>query len=92
MNYAAGTEHVSKSFVDSAITAHKRALSLPTANKWLQRCEENLFTANPWGKSIYVLQALVDRAQTPTRITWSTWGLTDLFRMELVNAGDFSVA
>ena len=47
---------------------------------------------SPWAKSIYAkpLQALVDRAQTSDRISWAVWGLTDLYRMELINLGDFS--
>ena len=47
---------------------------------------------SPWAKSIYAMHALVDRAQTSERIGWAVWGLTDLYRIELINLGDFSVA
>ena len=90
MQYAGGTEHVSKSFVDSAITVHNRVLTQQVACKWLEWCEENLFVDNPWGKSVYTLQALVDRAQTASRISWAVWGLTDLYRSELITMGEFT--
>ena len=47
---------------------------------------------NPWAKSIYTLQALVDRAQTPNRISWAVHGLTDLYRMEMLTVGELSVS
>ena len=81
VRYAASCEKISDSFVDSAITVHKRVLSLPVARQWLEWCEENMLTKNPW-KKIGALQALVERAQTPGRIAWAVWGLTDLFRMD----------
>ena len=82
MKYARGTEGVSASFVDSAITVHRRVLSNSTARYWLEWCDEHLMEKSPWSKSIYALQALVDRAQTTERITWAICGLTDLYRMD----------
>ncbi len=78
-------------FGDSAVTVFRRVLSVHIACKWLEWCEENMMGQSPWAKSIYALQALVDRAQTSGRIGWAVWGLTDLYRMELVNVGDFTV-
>ena len=82
MKYARGTEGVSASFVDSALTVYKRVLSNPAACGWLEWCDEHLMEKSPWSKSIYALQALVDRAQTTARITWAICGLTDLYRMD----------
>ena len=82
MKYAKGTEGVSASFVDSAITVHTRVLSNPTSRHWLEWCDEHLMEKSPWSKSIYALQALVDRAQTADRIAWAICGLTDLYRMD----------
>ena len=82
MKYARGTEGVSASFVDSALTVHRRVLSNETARQWLEWCDEHLMEKSPWSKSIYALQALVDRAQTTSRINWAICGLTDLYRMD----------
>ena len=82
MKYARGTDQVSASFVDSAITVHRRVLSNSTARHWLEWCDEHLMERSPWSKSIYALQALVDRAQSSARITWAICGLTDLYRMD----------
>jgi hypothetical protein len=92
MKYARSSEQVSHAFVDSAVTVYRRVLSVQDACKWLEWCEENMMGQSPWAKSIYALQALVDRAQGADRIGWAVWGLTDLYRMELVNLGDFTVS
>ena len=80
MVYARTTEKVKDSFVDSAMTIHKRVFSLPVASPWLEWCDDVLTDRSPW-KSIYMLQAIVDRAQTSERISWAVWSLTDCFRM-----------
>ena len=48
-------------------------------------------STNPWS-SIYSLQALCDRGQTPKRIAWAVWGMTDLFRVDAIDLSHFSVA
>ena len=82
MAYARGSEKISGSFVDSAITVHKRILSNDVARSWLEWCDETMMEQSPWTKSIYAMQALVDRAQTSSRISWALCGLTDLYRMD----------
>ena len=83
MHYASNSEKVSDSFVDTAITIHKRVLTNTEAQACLQWCEENLLgCANPWNKSIYSLQSVVDRAQSPERINWAIRGMTDHYRMD----------
>ena len=91
MKYARSSERIKDSFVDSAVTIFKRVLSVQAANHWLEWCEQNLMEKSPW-KSVYALQALVDRAQTTDRITWALWGLTDYWRMEYLDLGAFSIA
>ncbi|CAK0845984.1 unnamed protein product [Prorocentrum cordatum] len=92
MKYAGGTEGVSASFVDSALAVHRGVLSNETARQWLEWCDEHLMEKSPWSKSIYALQALVDRAQTTSRIAWAICGLTDLCRMGLlITAGEFAI-
>ena len=85
MRYAKSSERVKDAFVDSAMTVHKRMLSIPAANDVLQWAEENMMETNPF-KSIYALQAIIDRAQTPERISWAVRGLLDHWRMEPVVA------
>ena len=83
MHYASTSEKVSDSFVDTAITIHKRVLTNTEAQACLQWCEENLLgCANPWNKSIYSLQSVVDRAQSSERINWAIRGMTDHYRMD----------
>ena len=84
MSYAKSTAAVSNAWVDTALTVHNRVLSVPIANKWLEWCEEHLMSKNPWS-SIYALQALVDRGQTPDRIAWAVWGMTDLLRVDAID-------
>ncbi|CAK0867026.1 unnamed protein product [Prorocentrum cordatum] len=92
MKYARGTEGVSASFVGSTLTVHRGVLSSETARQWLEWCDEHLMEKSPWSTSIYALQALVDRAQTTSRITWAICGLTDLHRMDSITAGEFTIS
>ena len=89
MKYARGTETVSAAFVDSALTVHRRVLSNATARHWIEWCDEHMMEKSPWSRSIYALQALVDRAQTTDRITWAICGLTDLYRMDWLSRISF---
>ena len=41
-------------------------------------------------RAISELQPFADKAQTPLRISWAVWGITDLFRMESLTAGDMT--
>ena len=91
MKYARGTERIKESFVDCAITIFNRVLNVPAANRWLGWCEEHLIAKSPW-KSIYALQALVDRARTEDRVIWGLWGLVDHFRMEYIDLGVFTIS
>ena len=91
MKYARSTEKISNAFVDCALTVYSRVLKLPDARKQLEWADENMMGKSPWAKSIYALQALVDRGRTPDRISWALCGLTDLYRMEQINIGEFTV-
>ena len=81
MKHARSSEKIKDAFVDCAITVFKRVLSNSEANKWLQWCEESLIEKSPW-KSIYALQAAIDRAQSQEKIAWAIWGITDHYRMD----------
>ena len=91
MKYATGTEKVSTAFVDSAMTIDKRILSLPAAREALEWCDMNFMDKKNPFYSIYVLQAVVDRAQTAKQIAWSMQGLVDHLRMEYIDLGTFTV-
>ncbi|CAK0880249.1 unnamed protein product [Prorocentrum cordatum] len=80
MKYAKSTVHVKPTFVDNAITVHKRLLPLEDSNKCLVWADENLMTDSPW-TSLYATQAVVERASTPNKIDWAMMGLTDHYRM-----------
>eukprot|EP00959_Pyramimonas_sp_CCMP1952_P139646 2922604-Pyramimonas_sp.AAC.1 len=81
MRYARSSERVEEGCVDCACTIYKRILMNPIANKWLEWSEQNLMEKSPW-KSIYALQALIDRAQTSDKIGWAIWGITDHYRVD----------
>jgi hypothetical protein len=89
MKYAHSSEKISNSFVDVALTVYSRVLMLPDARKSLEWAEENMMGKSPWAKSIYALQALVDRGKTPDRISWALCGLTDLYRMDMISTKEF---
>ena len=80
MHYARSTEKVKPTFVDNALTVHKRLLSLEASNRCLVWADENLIGESPW-KSLYAMQAVVERASTPKKIDWAMMGLTDAYRM-----------
>ena len=66
--WAKSSEKISASFIDSALTVFNRLFALPAALECLVFCDE-AYSAdqNPF-QSIYVLQAIVDRAKTSGRI------------------------
>eukprot|EP00959_Pyramimonas_sp_CCMP1952_P059246 1237238-Pyramimonas_sp.AAC.1 len=80
MRYARSTEKVKPTFVHDAITVHERLLPLEVSNRCLVWAEENMMGDSPW-KSIYAIQAVVERASIPNGIKWAMEGLTDHCRM-----------
>mgnify|MGYP007045443174 CR=1 FL=1 len=73
VTFAGNQKPLSASFVDSAATVYKRVLSLPQARRHCERAEENMLGNYPF-QTILSLQALVDRGQTASRITWAISG------------------
>ena len=67
MKYAGSSEKISNAFVDCALPVYSRVLKLRDARKQLEWAEENMMGKSPWAKSIYALQALVDRRRSPDR-------------------------
>ena len=88
---ASNQEKMSESFVDSALTIYNRVLSQDACCKVLEQCDAQLLDKSPW-KSIYALQALVDRANTPEMISWCLQGLVDGWRMGHLDPGVFVIA
>ena len=89
--WARTSEDISVSFVDSAITVYPRVFSLPATRVAVIWCDENLSsTENPF-QSIYLLQAVVDRAKTPDKISWAIQGLVDHLRMGIIDKSVFSI-
>ena len=57
----------------------------------LEWCDQNWLSSSVW-KSVYTLQALIDRANTPEMISWSLEGLVDGVRMSFLDAGSFVIS
>ena len=88
---SAGSEVISESFVDSAITVHDRLLSIPACSVLLEELDAQYLKGNPLS-SIYAFQAIIDKAQTPQHITWAVEGMIDGFRKGFVEPGFFAVS
>ncbi|CAE7245726.1 unnamed protein product [Symbiodinium sp. CCMP2592] len=88
---SAGSEIISESFVDSAITVHDRLLSIPACSVLLEELDAQYLKGNPLS-SIYAFQAIIDKAQTPQHITWAVEGMIDGFRKGFVEPGFFAVS
>ena len=90
VKFSAGSDVLSKSFIDSAITIKKRLLSKPSVSNILLRLESSYLKGNPLG-SIWKLQALLDCAKTDDNISDALDGLLDHFRMQFIDASDFAL-
>ena len=88
---AKGSEPISLAFVDCALTVHSRVLSISRCRELLEELDTQFLCGNPLS-SVYALQALVDRAQTPEHITWALEGLLDGFAKGFLDAGHFKVS
>lgn len=86
---ASGTEDVSEAFVDCACSIFKRIFAVPRCQKILEEADSKLLAGNPWNKSIYSLQGLLDRAQTPENVAFALEGLLDGFQMGFVSEAEF---
>ena len=92
MKLARSSEPVTKSFVDSAVTIYRRVLNDQQNQSVLAWCDDNYNVKDHPFNSIYALQALCDRASTPSRIAFALEGLIDHYRMGFINAGEFTVS
>ena len=92
MKYAKSTEKVTAGFVEAAMTIYTRVFPQPAAVSALEWCDTNLpGPKNPFS-SVWALQAVIDRAQTPSNIDFVMTALADHYRMNIINAGHFVVA
>ena len=89
MKFSRATEKVTKGFVDAAITIYKRLLSLPAARAVLEWCDTQLLGRDNPFESVWVLQAIVDRAKTSDTISYVMEALLDHWRMNYIDAGHF---
>ena len=96
VKYARTSTPVSDSFVDSALTIHKRIFSVPTANDVLVYADEyfTIKSEHPFS-SVYVLQAIIDRCPERdghVKLVWAMEGLLDSFLNGFINKSHLSVA
>lgn len=88
---ASGQEALSETFIDCACTIFKRIFSVPRCQKILEEADMIfLGTTNPWNKSIYSLQGLLDRAQSSDNIAYALEGMMDGYCMGYLTLNDFS--
>ena len=87
--WARTSEDITVSFVDTAITTYNRVFSLPAAKDAIMWCDENLSSLENPFQSVYVFQAIIDRAKTPEKIGWAVQGLVDHLRMGLIDKSTF---
>jgi hypothetical protein len=92
MKLARSSEPISKSFVESAVTIYKRVVGDQHNQSILIWCDENYTAKNHPFNSIYALQAVCDRASTPSRIGFVLEGLVDHYRMGFITIGEFTVS
>ena len=96
VKYARTSTPVSDSFVDSALTIHKRIFSVPAANDVLVYADEyfTIKSEHPFS-SVYVLQAIIDRCPERdgnVKLVWAMEGLLDSFLNGFINKSHLSVA
>ena len=91
LKLASNQEKISESFVDCALSIHRRLLSIPKCQEILEWCDQNWLISSAW-KSIYSLQALLDRAGAPDLIAWSLEGMVDGVRMNFLDSGHFVIS
>ena len=88
---ARSTDPVSAAFVDAAMTVYKRILSDPAKAEILSVCDDIFLDAEHPFNSIWTLQSIIDRAQTPQKILTALTWLVDHYRMNFIDLGTFSV-
>ena len=91
LKLARGQEELSEAFIDCACSIAKRIFGLPKCQALLEECDALLLgNSNPWNKSIYSLQAVLDRAQGPENIVYALEGMMDGFKMGFLTLSDFA--
>lgn len=81
-------EKITKSFVDAAIQVHDKVFKTERSRVMLAWCDRHFLSKNPWD-SVYLMQDLAVRAQTPDIIAECLHGLVDGFRMGFLKKGTF---
>ena len=87
---ATRSEKITFGFIDASVTIYNRILKLPKAAVQLEWLDENLPKAQNPIASVWTLQYVIERAQSPERIVFALEGLVDHYRMGLIDLGVFS--
>ena len=93
MVMARSSEQISCSFVEGAVSIHKRMLSVPRNQEILDWCDEHFLDSDkphPF-LSLYCLSAVCDRAQSPPKTTFALELLVDHYKMDFIDQGHFAV-
>lgn len=88
---ARSSDPVSPAFVDAAMTVYKRILSDPAKAEILAICDDVFLDAEHPFNSIWTLQSIIDRAQSPVKILIALTWLVDHYRMNYIDLSTFSV-
>lgn len=88
---ARSSDPVSPAFVDAAMTVYKRILSDPAKAEILAICDDVFLDADHPFNSIWTLQSIIDRAQSPVKILIALTWLVDHYRMNYIDLSTFSV-
>ncbi|CAE7604706.1 unnamed protein product [Symbiodinium necroappetens] len=81
-------ERITKSFVDAAVQVHDKVFKSERSRIMLAWCDRHFLSKNPWD-SVYLMQDLAVRAQSPDLIAECLHGLVDGFRMGFLKKGTF---
>jgi hypothetical protein len=90
LRLASSSEDISDSFVDNAMTLHKRALSFVLVRAVVDTLQDMLGHGSPWN-SVTKMYKVVSKARTPRQILWAFVSITDFFQSGMLHGGDLSV-
>ena len=93
MVLARSSEKITSTFVDTAVTVHRRLLLIPSVAELLQWCDEFFVThdlPHPF-QSVYAFQGICDRTASSLQTAFAIELLIDHYRMGFINLGSFAV-
>jgi hypothetical protein len=87
---ASSSENMSASFIDAALTIESRILTSAVAREILNIMDSKYGMHGPLN-SVYKLQAIINRARTPSLIEWCMTSLADSIAMGFLEPGECSI-